>query len=206
MLSSMFAITKLLHGAGSTRERRRWAIGIVAGVAAALVAAGATLGWLALRPARAATVGAAPPPIDAGAPTLALVFVSGAVVHPGLYRLSPDARLADAVAAAGGLTADADPGHMPDLAARVHEGKQVNVPFRRATGRLSTSRLDINTATLDELRAIPTMPLGLADAIVAYREQFGAFRTLSELRTMLGADGPTVTGLRPYLMVATATP
>ena len=140
-------------------------------------------------------------------PTTALVFVSGAVMHPGLYRLSPSARIADAIAAAGGLTTAADPSRLPNLAAPVHEGKQINVPFLRSTTRTAAAtKLDINTASLDELRAIPSMPVGLAEAIVDYRNQFGFIRTLSELRTMLGVDGPTVTGLRPYLYVAPVSP
>jgi competence protein ComEA len=201
----MFAITKLLQRA---RSRQRLALQLVAAMAALLAVAGGVLGWLAFHPVRAAARPAAPPAFDAGAPALALVFVSGAVVHPGLYRLSPDARIADAIAAAGGLAPGADAGRLPDLAARVHEGKQVNVPFRRMTGSgaSAATKLEINTATLDELRAIPAMPVGLAEAIVAYRNEFGAFRSLSELRTMLGIDGPTVTGLRPYLRVAPVTP
>jgi competence protein ComEA len=201
----MFAIAQLLQRSGG---RQALSLRVVAGMAGLLVIAGGVLGWLALRPAQAAARPPAPPALDAGAPALALVFVSGAVVHPGLYRLSPDARIADAIAAAGGLAAGADAGRLPDLAARVHEGKQVNVPFRRTTagGASAATKLDINTASLDELRAIPAMPVGLAEAIVAYRDQFGAFRSMSELRTMLGVDGPTVTGLRPYLRVAPVVP
>jgi competence ComEA-like helix-hairpin-helix protein len=86
----------------------------------------------------------------------------------------------------------------------VHDGRQVNVPFRRAvagTGRTAVDKLDVNTATLEELRSVPGMPLGLPEAIVAYRELFGAFRSLSDMRVLLGLDGPTLTGLRPYLRV-----
>lgn len=197
----MFVIAKLLQRTMAVRARA-----VLAG-AAVLLAAAAALGWAAAHPSQASARRLPPAPaVDAGAPTLALVFVSGAVVHPGLYRLSPNARIADAIAAAGGLTPDADQGRLPDLAATIHEGKQVNVPFRRTTSRVAATRLDINTASLDELAAIPTMPYGLAEAIVDYRTQFGAFRSMSELRTMLGVDGPTVTGLRPYLYVALVSP
>lgn len=199
----MFAITKLLTSEGSARRRVHVLLG---GVAVLAVGVG-VVAWTASRPVQAAHRVAPAPAVDAGEPALALVFVSGAVVHPGLYRLSPSARIADAIAAAGGLARGADPGRLPDLAGPVHEGKQINVPFLRSTSRTgAATRLDINTATLDELRAIPTMPLGLADAIADYRTQFGFIRTLSELRTMLGVDGPTVTGLRPYLFVAPVSP
>jgi competence protein ComEA len=205
MPSSMFAMAKLLSS--TTRAAAGWRLHALVGGAVALVAGGALVVWIASRPAQAAPRIAAAPAVDAGEPALALVFVSGAVMHPGLYRLSPTARIADAIAAAGGLTRAADPGRLPDLAGPVHEGKQINVPFLRSTTRTgAATKLDINTATLDELRAVPTMPVGLADAIVDYRDHFGVIRTLSELRTMLGVDGPTVTGLRPYLYVAPVSP
>jgi competence protein ComEA len=167
------------------------------------------VGWVTLRP----TAATAPPgrgalaALDPAEPALALVFVSGAVLHPGLYHLSPGARIADAIAAAGGITPDADPSRLPNLAARIHDGHQVNVPFRRGPGGVGTAgKLDINTASLDQLRAVPGMPLGLPEAIVSYRDLFGPFRSLSDLRLMLGVDGPTVTGLRAYLRVLPVTP
>lgn len=162
------------------------------------------IGWVALAPK--------PPPApqlvaqaDAPATSTVLVFVSGAVAHPGLYELSPDARIADAIAAAGGVTPQADPGKLPNLASRVHDGRQVNVPFRRSTGS-SVVKLDINTAAADELAAIPGMPPGLADAIVQYRDTWGPFQTLTELKTDLGVDAATVTGLRQYLRVVPVQP
>ena len=114
---------------------------------------------------------AAPAPVPAGetvdppAPSTVLVFVSGAVEHPGLYELSPDARVADALAAAGGITTLADPGHLPDMAERAHDGRQINVPFLKAG--TTAAKLDINTAAPDELDAVPGMPDGLGSAIVA---------------------------------------
>ncbi len=140
-------------------------------------------------------------PLDVPAAAAALVHVSGAVTHPGLYRLSGGARVADAVAAAGGITADADPGRLPDLAAPVHDGRQVNVPFRRTTGSAAGARLDLNTASVEELRALPAMPAGLAEAIVESRAEWGPFAGVSELRTRLGVDAATVAALRPHLVV-----
>jgi competence protein ComEA len=140
-------------------------------------------------------------PLDAPAPAASLVHVSGAVARPGLYRLSTGARVADAVAAAGGVTAEADPGRLPDLAAPVHDGRQVNVPFRRAGAATSGSRLDLNTASVEELRGLPAMPEGLPEAIVESRVQWGPFAGVSELRTRLGVDAATVAALRPHLLV-----
>jgi competence protein ComEA len=210
MLHSMFAMTKL-------RSRRwaelaatsRWPVRAAAALAVVLVAGGAAIVWLAARSAAAPSAAPAFTAPDPAAPALALVFVSGAVERPGMYRLSPDARIADAIAAAGGMRAEADTGRLPDLASRVHDGKQINVPFQRS-GRTSissaTAKLDVNTATLDQLRRVPGMPMGLPEAIVDYREQFGPFRSLSDMRVQLGLDGPTVTGLRPHLRAVAVLP
>ena len=126
--------------------------------------------------------------------------MSGAVAHPGLYELSPDARVADAIAAAGGTTRLADPGHLPNLAARVHDGRQINVPYLKSTSA-AAAKLDINTAAVDELAAIPGMPPGLAAEIVQQREQWGPFTSISQLRTDMGVDAATVAGLGHYLRV-----
>ena len=108
-------------------------------------------------------------PLEAAAPAAALVHVSGAVAHPGLYRLSPAARVADAVAAAGGITADADPGRMPDLAARVHDGRQVNVPFRRAgaaAAGVRATRLDLSGRMKESGRSVTRSRTLLTRALV----------------------------------------
>src|ERR1700676_1019155 len=87
-------------------------------VAGALALAGAA-GWSVLHQASAAAPVPVGETVDPPAPPTVLVFVSGAVAHPGLYELSPDARVADAIAAAGGITSLADAGHLPDMAGRV---------------------------------------------------------------------------------------
>lgn len=132
-----------------------------------------------------------------------LVFVSGAVVQPGLYHLAPDARVTDAIAAAGGMTSAADPAHLPNLSERVHDGRQVNVPFVKSGSSSSSvaSRADLNSATLGELSAIPGMPQGLPDAIIEYRTQWGGFTSVSDLTSALGVDKTTLSLLRPYVRV-----
>jgi competence protein ComEA len=174
-------------------------LAVLLAVAAALVHAGGT------GPAATPTPLPRAEPLEEPAPATALLYVSGAVAHPGLYRLSAAARVADAVAAAGGMTADADPGRLPDLASPVHDGRQVNVPFRRdgvARGGSRAGRVDLNTAGVEELRAIPGMPAGLPEAIVEARSLWGPFLAVSDLRTLLDVDAATVAALRGYLTVA----
>src|SRR5438105_8751408 len=146
--------------------------------------------WLfgpASQPRQVATAGlalAAPP----AAPGL-LVYVSGAVAHPGLYRLPRGERAYDAVAAAGGLLANVDLSRMPNLAARLRDGQQVKVPFSKgASGAVSGGKLDLNAATLDELEVVPGFTADLARAAIAYRDSYGGFASTRELVTVLGMN------------------
>jgi len=189
-LSCVIALANKLLGVGP----RRVALAVVG----ALLLTGAA-GWLAVHQSAAQVPIPVGETVDPPAPSTVLVFVSGAVAHAGLYELSPDARVSDALAAAGGITTLADPGHLPNMAERVHDGRQVNVPFLRSG--TTAAKLDINSAAPDELDAIPGMPVGLGSAIVAYREQWGPFRSMSQLHGDLGVDAATVTGLEHYLRV-----
>jgi competence protein ComEA len=175
----------------------------VAGFGVLVVGTGIWLGWHGLAPAAPPDQPGAAQPLDPAPASTVLIFVSGAVAHPGLYRLSPDARVADALAAAGGLAGGADPGRLPNLASRVHDGKQLNVPFLRGGGRSTggtvAAKLDVNSASLDELATVPGMPAGLPQAIVAYRVRFGAFASLTDLRDALGVDRTLMSELAHYL-------
>jgi len=162
------------------------------------------VGWLVVHQSAAAAPAPVGETVNPPAPPTVLVFVSGAVAHPGLYELSPDARVADALAAAGGITTLADPGHLPDMAGRVHDGRQINVPFLKSG--TTAAKLDINSAAQDELDAVPGMPPGLAGEIVAYRDQWGPFTSMSQLHSELGVDSATVTGLGHYLRVVLPVP
>jgi competence protein ComEA len=167
-------------------------------IAGALALAGLA-GWSVMHQASAAAPMPVGETVDPPAPPTVLVFVSGAVAHPGLYELSPDARIADAIAAAGGVTTLADPGHLPNMAQRVNDGRQVNVPFLKSG--TTAAKLDINTAAEPDLDAVPGMPAGLGAEIVQYREEWGPFTSMSQLHSDLGVDSATVTGLEHYLRV-----
>lgn len=164
----------------------------------------AVAGWSVLHQAAAAAPVPVGETVDPPAPPTVLVFVSGAVAHPGLYELSPDARVADAIAAAGGVTTLADPGHLPNMAQRVNDGRQINVPFMKAG--TTAAKLDVNTAAEADLDAVPGMPPGLAAEIVQYRSEWGPFTSMSQLHSDLGVDSATVTGLEHYLRVVLPQP
>ena len=129
-----------------------------------------------------------------------LVYVSGAVAHPGVFQLPRGARIADAIDAAGGLLPDADMARLPNLAGRLTDGKQVKVTRRGATAG-SASKVDINSASMEELLLVPGMDRQLAEAIVNERDGYGPYNTLTELHTVLGLDTQVLAALRPYLKV-----
>jgi competence protein ComEA len=155
---------------------------------------------------RAAQPAPAPTAISAGDIETAqqrtvIVYISGAVRNPGMYTLLSTLRVSDAIVAAGGLTEDADPACMPNLAAHVKDGKQVAVPFLGHCSKSKKVKLDINSATRDQLLAIPGMDAQLADAIIAYREEFGGFVALTELKSAMGLDANTYKELAKSLTV-----
>ena len=147
-----------------------------------------------LRAPRAAGAGAGAG-ASASAGTAALVVdVSGAVRRPGLQRLPRGARVADAIAAAGGALPRADVDAV-NLAAPVADGVQVLVPRRAAAGgagsaggggTASGGPVDLNSATAEQLDALPGIGPSTAEKIVEYRQAHGAFHSLAELDAVPG--------------------
>ena len=132
-------------------------------------------------------------------PSGLLVYVSGAVVHPGLYRLRRGDRAFDAIAAAGGIRQDADRSRLPNLAGRLRDGEQIRVPFAKtATGTIST-RANLNTATLEELETVPGFTEALATEVIDYRTNFGGFQGTRELVEILGMSEADFVIARHYL-------
>jgi len=130
---------------------------------------------------------------------MVLVHVSGAVASPGLYRLASGLRVGDAIAAAGGLLPDADPDRLPNLAGRLTDGRQVKVARLKAGSNRAAPKVDINSADLAQLEAVPGIDPALAQAILDYRENYGPFASVTELRTALGLDAATLSAIRKYL-------
>lgn len=137
--------------------------------------------------------------LDVPPPSGLLVYVSGAVEHPGLYRLRRGDRVLDAVAAAGGLRNDADRSRMPNLAGRLRDGEQIRVPSARsATGTVIT-RTNLNTSTLEELESVPGFTEALAQEVIDYRTNFGGFQSARELVDILGMSEADFVVARHYL-------
>ena len=112
------------------------------------------------------------------------VKVEGAVTAPGAYSLPEGSRVKDAVEAAGGVSEHGDTASV-NLAAYVEDGMTVTVG--EEVLRLTPSnRININTATAEELTALPGIGPVKAQSIVEYREQIGGFTSVDQLTGVKG--------------------
>ena len=135
--------------------------------------------------------------------TTVVVSVVGLVARPGLVTLPSGARVAEAVEAAGGLLPEADPASV-NLAAVVTDGQQVAVGVPAApgsappgpgsaprAGRGAGGPLDLNTAGVAELDALPGIGPVLAQRIVDHRTREGPFTSVDQLDDVPGI-GPSI--------------
>ena len=143
---------------------------------------------------------AMPPPVRVAAPArtapVAKLYVDvvGAVRRPGLYRVSEGARVADAVARAGGATRNAQL-ELVNLATRVADGEQVVVP-RRGSAAVASGPVHLNSATLEQLDTLPGVGPVTAQKIIDYRLQHGGFGSVDELDAVPGIGPARLANLR----------
>jgi competence protein ComEA len=172
-----------------------------------LLAASLTLagGALAAAYLYSSSVAAANHPLPANAaldvppPAGLLVDVIGAVENPGLYRVPRGDRVYDAIAAAGGVSPDADMTKLPNLAGRLKDGEQVKVAFAKTTSGTVITRTNLNTATLEELLTLPGFTEAFAQDVIDYRTNFGGFQNTRELVDILGMSEAEYVIARRYL-------
>jgi competence protein ComEA len=131
-----------------------------------------------------------------------VVDVVGAVRRPGLVRLHEGARVADAIARAGGLARGAERAGV-NFAAPVSDGQQVLVPQRGAAiaagpagSGASAGPVSLSSATAEQLDGLPGVGPVTAQKIVAYRQQHGAFRSVDELDAISGIGPSRIADLR----------
>jgi competence protein ComEA len=143
-------------------------------------------------------------------PTAVLAHAAGAVRNPGVYSLRPGARVQDLLAAAGGAAPGADLDRI-NLAAPVADGSQVYVPNEGeavpagasggAGAAAPSGPLDLNTATLEQLDALPGVGPATAQAIVDEREKRGRFASVEDLLDVRGIGPAKLDAMRDLVTV-----
>ncbi len=171
----------------------RTVLKILIGILVGFVLAGALL-LLSRRPT-GTVIPLVPPPTASPI----VVHVVGAVPRPGVYEFPKGARVRDAIDAAGGLLTDADITFI-NLAALLEDGQQLDIPYigggtpiapaateGPATGVPSNADLiNINTATLEQLDALPGIGPTTAQKIIDYRTEHGPFQRIEEIKNVSG--------------------
>jgi competence protein ComEA len=175
-------------------------------VVIAVAVIGGVVLLLASRPAPVSITINPPPPTSAPAPTVTpsplVVYVTGAVNQPGaMVTLPPGSRINDALAAAGGASADADLERI-DLAALLRDGDHVHVYARgeappqsevaQPDSASGTMLVHVNRATREELETLPGIGPALAQRIIDYRATHGAFASLESLMEVSGIGERTI--------------
>lgn len=146
-----------------------------------------------------------------------VVHVVGLVVRPGLVRLRPGARVADAIAAAGGVRPGADLTAL-NLARPVVDGEQVHVPKpgempsapplvpsnpagEAGVGSGAPAAVDLNTADAAALDTLPGVGPVLAQRIIDWRTEHRRFSSVDELGEVSGIGDKLMSQLRPRVRV-----
>jgi len=127
-------------------------------------------------------------------PAQVVVYISGAVNKPGVFKVPADSRVLDAVNAAGGLAPGADVTKV-NLAQPVKDGLHIHVPGAPEVapsgsqvhgGALEAGKININTADKAELDKLPGVGPALAERIIEYRKANGPFTDIAELKKVPG--------------------
>ncbi len=193
---------------GTTRSYLTQAVAVVGVIAITVVV---TL-WLSRDSERPGIEILIPPPAP-------VTFqVSGAVVRPGVYSLDGEPRIDDAIDAAGGFTDDANL-DLLNRALRVRDGSKVVVPsvnnVVETTGLADSTSprvepdpensettnsgpIDLNTATKDQLVALPGIGEVRADSIIEWRAN-NLITSASDLLAISGIGPSTVDSIREYV-------
>jgi competence protein ComEA len=165
---------------------------IAYGVMIGLLASGVI--WLVASPPRGDEAALLP----TQTPGMVTVYVSGAVLSPGVYSLPDGSRVKDAVQAADGFAPGAEEDSI-NLAMELKDGQQIDVPGIISTNHLNIGRININTASVGELDSLPNIGSTTAQAIVDYRLEHGDFATIQDIQHVPGIGPATYEKIKDYI-------
>jgi len=144
-----------------------------------------------------------------------VVHITGQVVNQGIVRVEEGARIIDAIEAAGGATAEANLSKI-NLAYLLEDGMKIYVPSvndeeetEYATSSSGTSennsseaiKVNINTATSEELQKLPGVGESIANRIITYRKENGKFSKIEDLTNVSGIGDAKFNNIKSYIYV-----
>lgn len=155
--------------------------------------------------------------LPTASPQPMVIYITGAVVRPGVYALPLNSRLLDALNAAGGPTENADLSQI-NAAEMLEDGQQIEIPGADAqaatpvftigqNGLVATATpalgapININTADAALLDTLPGIGPTTAQKIVEYRDQNGPFSGVEDLLKIPGIGPDTLEKIRPLVTV-----
>ncbi len=139
------------------------------------------------------------------------VHVTGCVVAPGVYQLPEGSRVYEAIVLAGGFTEEADEEYL-NQAAILSDGERIYIYSTEETATASDytdknisqdedTLVNINTATKETLMTLPGIGESRAESIIAYREEYGVFRTIEDIMKVSGIKDAAYSKLKKYICV-----
>ena len=151
-------------------------------------------------------------------PETILVHVAGAVVNPGLIELPYESRVTDAIKTAGGTIENADTSFL-NLAENIFDGQKLYVPIKgekidsplitndesikaaRSTSREVRFPINLNTASKEELTALPGVGDIRAQDIIDYRTRNSGFKKKTEIMSVKGIAEGTYAKIKDLIYI-----
>ena len=143
------------------------------------------------------------------------IYICGCIKQPGVYFLKAQSRVCDALEAAGGFTEDAATDYW-NQAQILSDGEMIYIPTKeeaknQALPQMNSSnemskedtqeKVNINTASKEELMKIPTVGETRAEQILAYRKEHGKFSNISDIKKVSGIKDGVFDKIKDYIVV-----
>ncbi len=149
-----------------------------------------------------------------------VIHITGAVEKEGIVKLEEGSRIDDAIKQAGGLTEEADIKSI-NLAYMLKDGQKIYIPkisdeveeiteieqppinfiLDNGADEIISEKVNINTATIDELKKLSGIGEGTGIKIIQYRQENGTFKTIEDIKNVSGIGEAKYNNIKDYICV-----